>query len=188
MSTILRVQSTAVACVMLAGTGFYVSAQQAPVNRLVRVVVTIPGNGKLLTGLAQRNFEIVENGSARPITYFSADAPVSVAIVGVAPADIARFKRLDDELILTQSLPDALRELAASKNARKALILPAAADTQAVPEGIQVLKADESNLPRTMIEIHNEYLLGFSSSDPSSVVDVTLREVTDLPPLMVTKK
>jgi hypothetical protein len=91
-------------------------------------------------------------------------------------------------LILTPSLPDAVRELVASKNARKALILPLAGDTQGVPDGIQVFKADEGSLPRTMIEVHNEYLLGFSSSDQSSVVEVTLREVTGLPPLKLTKK
>ena len=183
----LRVLSAAAGCIILNGTWFYVSAQQASFNRLVHVVVTLPGN-RLITGLEQKNFEIVENGSPRAITYFNANSPVSVAIVGVAPPDVARLKLPEDELILTPSLPDAIRELVASKNARKALILTVAADTQEVPDGIQVLKADEGDLPRTMIEIHNEYLLGFSSSDPSSVVDVTLREVTDLPPLKLTKK
>ena len=154
---------------------------------MVHVVVTAPGN-RLLTGLAQRNFAIIENGSPRPITYFDTDSPVSIAIVGVAPPDIARLKLPLDELILTPSLPDAIRELAASKNVRKVLVLTATADAQGVPDGIQVLKTDEGDLPRTMIEIHNEYLLGFSSSDPSSAVDVTLREVTDLPPLRLTQK
>jgi hypothetical protein len=187
MSTTLRVLSVAVGCVILAGTEFYISAQQTSFNRLIHVVVTEPAN-RVITGLARENFEIVENGIPRPITYFDADSPVSIAIVGVTPPDIARLKLPEDELILTPSLPDAIRELVASKNARKAIILTAAADTQGVPDGIQVLKADEANLPKTVIEIHNEYLLGFSSSDPSSVVNVTLREVTDLPPLKVTKK
>ena len=173
----------------LTGTAVCLSAQQASVNRLVHVVVTIPGNGKLVTGLDQRNFEIVENGNPRPITSFDANSPVSIAIVGVAPADIARLKGPADELILTPSLPDAIRELAASKNARKALILTAAGDTQGVPEGVRVVRAaDQEILAKTMIEIHNEYLLGFSSSDPASVVGVSLREVSGLPPLSLTQK
>lgn len=176
-------------CMMLMATGLYVSAQQASVNRLVHVVVTIPGNGKLLTGLTQENFEIVENGNTRPVTSFNASSPVSIAIVGVAPAEIARLKRPEDEWIQTQSIPDALRELAASKNTRKALILTVAADAQEVPEGIRVVRAaDAETLTKAMIEIHNEYLLGFSSADPSSVVDVTLRQVSGLPPLKVTRK
>jgi hypothetical protein len=187
MFTTFRVLSVVAGGTILTGAGFFVSAQQASSNRLIHVVVTEPAN-RLITGLARENFEIAENGSPRPITYFDADSPVSIAIVGLAPSDIAGLKLPQDELILTPSLPDAIRELVASKNTRKALILTAAADTQGVPDSIQVLKADEGNLPRTMIEIHNEYLLGFSSSDPSSVVDVTLREVTALPPLKVTKK
>jgi hypothetical protein len=171
----------------LLGTGLYVSAQQAPVERFVHVVVTEPAH-RIVTGLARENFEIVENGRPRPITSFDADSPVSIAVVGVAPPNIAEFKLPQDELIQAQTLPEAIRGLAASKNARKALIMTAATDTQGVPVGIQVLKADTGELPRAMIEIHNEYLLGFSSSDPSSAVDVALREVNGLPPLTVTKK
>ena len=180
-------QTLSLGGMMLMATGLYVSAQQASVNRLVHVVVTIPGNGKLLTGLAQENFEIVENGNTRPVTSFNANSPVSIAIVGVAPAEIARLMGPEDELIQAQSIADAIRELAASKNSRKALIL--AADAPEVPEGIRVVRAaDAETLTKAMIEIHNEYLLGFSSSDPSSVVDVTLRQVRGLPPLKVTQK
>ena len=173
---------------LLAGTVLYVSAQQTPANRLVHVVVTISGNGKLVTGLARENFEVAENGSARAITSFDANSPVSIAIVGIAPPDIARLKGPEDELILTPSLRDAVQELAASKNARKALILTAAADTQGVPNGIRIVKVDEGDLTRTMIEIHNEYVLGFSASATSSVVGVTLRDVGNLPPLRLTQK
>jgi len=171
---------------MLIATGLYVSAQQASANRLVHVLVTIPGNGKLLTGLTRDNFEIVENGNARPVTSFNASSPVSIAIVGVAPAEIARLKGPEDELIQLRSVPDAIRELAASKNMRKVLILTVAAE---VPEGTRVLRAaDAETLTKAMIEIHNEYLLGFSSSDPSSVVEVILRQVSGLPPLKIAKK
>jgi len=171
---------------MLMATGLYLSAQQASANRLVHVLVTIPGNGKLLTGLTRDNFEIVENGNARPVTSFNASSPVSIAIVGVAPAEIARLKGPEDELIQLRSVPDAIRELAASKNMRKVLILTVAAE---VPEGTRVLRAaDAETLTKAMIEIHNEYLLGFSSSDPSSVVEVTLRQVSGLPPLKIAKK
>jgi len=174
---------------MLMATGLYVSAQQASANRLVHVLVTIPGNGKLLTGLTRDNFEIVENGNARPVTSFNASSPVSIAIVGVAPAEIARLKGPEDELIQLRSVPDAIRELAASKNTRKVLILTVAAEAPEVPEGTRVLRAaDAETLTKAMIEIHNEYLLGFSSSDPSSVVEVTLRQVSGLPPLKIAKK
>ena len=99
-------------------------------------------------------------------------------MINVSPGNRAR----------TPSVPDAIRDLVASNNARKALILTVDTATHEVPDGIQVLKTDENNLPKTMIEIHNDYLLEFLSSDPSSVVNVTLREVEHLPPLKLIKK
>ncbi len=102
----------ATSCMILTGTGSWLSAQQASVNRVIHVAVNDPYN-RLVTGLEQSDFKITENGVPRPISYFSdADSAVSIAIAVVAaPPDIVRLKRPEDELILTQSLSDALREL-----------------------------------------------------------------------------
>jgi len=84
----------------------------------------------------------------------------------------------------------SLRRIASGLKALLATLAFFAAGAHAeVPEGTRVLRAaDAETLTKAMIEIHNEYLLGFSSSDPSSVVEVTLRQVSGLPPLKIAKK
>jgi Ca-activated chloride channel family protein len=91
-------------------------------NRVVHVSVTDPLN-RFVTGLDRENFKIVENGIRRPITGFSnVDSPISLAIVSDVPlAGVSELNRAQDELIQTQSLSAALRQLAASKNLRKAI-------------------------------------------------------------------
>jgi hypothetical protein len=171
-------------CILLIATALSLSAQQ-PANRYVRVLVSDPGN-RIVTGLEPENFVVVENGTPRAITSFDTTSPISIAIVGAVPVDVVKFKKENDELILTPSIADAVRELGASKNARKALIVTSAADTRAVPVDLEVLST--SDVPRAMIELHSQYRLGFSSSDPSSTIDVALKDVSHLPPLKLAKK
>src|ERR1700730_4035110 len=103
--------------ILLLGTAHNLPAQQTPTNRLVQVVVTDPFN-RIVSGLEQQNFDIVENGVPRPITSLDASSPVSIAVVGAALPDIAKLKLPEDELIQAQSISEAVRGLASSKNPR----------------------------------------------------------------------
>jgi len=176
-------------CILLTGAWSSLSAQQASFDRLIYVTVSDPLN-RFVTGLEQEHFGLVENGVHRAITHFeNVDSPIAIAIVGmVVPPEIAAVQRPEDELIQSRSLPDALRELAAAKNSRKALMIKADSDTQGVPSEIQVLKADENNLFKTLIEVRNRYSLGFSSSAPASIVEVTVKAPRGLPPLKVNQR
>ena len=160
---------------------------QGPFTRLVHVTVTEP-SGRFVTGLRQEHFQVVENGVRRAITDFSSDPPpISLAIVsdGSLPA-VGRLNGPEDELIQTRSLSGALRQLAASKNSRKVLLVTAAVDNQAIPAGIEVLQTDPGNLLRTVIELNNQYLLQFESSTPSAAVEIVLQRPAGLPLLRPT--
>jgi hypothetical protein len=66
---------------------------------------------------------------------------MALAIVSESPlAPASNFNRAGDELIQARSVADALRQLSVAKNARKIMVVSTAFDTQAVPEGIQVVK------------------------------------------------
>jgi hypothetical protein len=157
-------------------------AQQALLNRAVYVSVTEPMN-RFVTGLERENFEIAENGVRRTITGFSGvDSPIAVAFVGDVPSlVINRINAPAFELIRAQSLPDALRQLAASKNLRKALVIAGAVDTRQFPTGIQVLQGDPSTLEKAVAELPNQYLIRFESAEGSSSVDVVVRQPRGLP-------
>jgi hypothetical protein len=89
----------------------------------------------------------------------------------------------EDELIQTPSLSNALRQLSASKNSRKALVVTTTTDTQAIPGGIQTLQINRANLLKAVVELRNQYRLEFESSSPSASVEVVLKPPRGLPPL-----
>jgi hypothetical protein len=159
---------------------------QAQTKRLVRVTVTDPLN-RFVTSLDQESFGVVENGVLRPITDFSScDSPISLAIVSETPVALDNFSRPErpgDELIQTRSVSDAIRQLLASKNARKSLVVTTGTDTQAVPAGIQVVQTSTDILPKWVVEIRNQYLVQFESADASARVEVVLTQPRGLPPL-----
>ncbi len=96
---------------MIAGAAMLPSLQ-LPVSRVVHVSVTDPLN-RFVTGLDQQNFEIIENGSRRPIADFLAtESPIAVELVSEAPlATLSSLFGTEDELIQTQSLADAVIRL-----------------------------------------------------------------------------
>jgi hypothetical protein len=101
----------------------------------------------------------------------------------VALGGFGRPDRPDDELIQTQSVSDAIRQLSTSKNARKTLVVTTGAETLAVPAGIQVVQSNHANLPKWVVELRNQYLLQFESSNASAAVEVVLKQPRGLPPL-----
>ena len=157
---------------------------QLPPNQsaLVPVGVTDPNN-RFVTGLDQENFVVLENGIRRPITsFYSVDSPISLAIISESPlTSIAKLSQPGDELIQTASFSDGLRQLIASKNPRKAIILATPVDTRSVPAGIQVVQADPAKLLEAAIEVRNQYLLRFQSSVPAARVEVILDRPHGLP-------
>jgi hypothetical protein len=104
------------------------AAQQASPKQsgFIPVTVTDPLK-RLVTGLEEENFVILENGVPRPVTYFSSvDSPMALAILSESPLSMRDMLKPEDELIQTSSLSDGLRQLVASKNRRKAMIVTTA--------------------------------------------------------------
>jgi hypothetical protein len=160
---------------------------QTQSNRLVHVTITDP-LGRFVTGIEQERFEIVENGIQRPITGFSdVDSPILLAIVSEKTVTMGDLNPRD-VLIQTPSLNDAIQQLSASKNLRKALVVTAAIDAQAIPSGIQIVQAKPDDLFRVVVELRNEYLLQFESSNSSSAIEVVLKQPRGLPSLQATLK
>lgn len=182
----LAVLGTCILTAVLALTPAYLFGQEASSKRILFVTVTDPVN-RFVTGLEQEHFEIVENGVKRPITYFvNVDSPISIAIASDAPSQaVHKLNGPEDELIQTQSLPNALRALAASRNPRKVLIQTIAADAQAIPGGIQVLRVNPTptDIAKAVVEVYNQYVVGFAASDPSSKVDVAVKQPIAMPRL-----
>jgi hypothetical protein len=182
------------AMIALTMGAWYLSAQAAS-KRHLDVTVTDP-RGRFVTGLEQQNFAVVENGAPRAITDFSGvDTPVAIALLSDGPLpDLSTLglpSYYGDEWIQATSVEDAVRQLAASKNQRKAILnLTAAAvvnitvrDKNLFPTGIQSLQTNRVNLVKAVMELHTQYHLEFESSTPSASVAVTLKPPAGLPPL-----
>lgn len=164
-------------------------AQKTPVNRTIYVVVTDAMN-RVVTGLPREDFDLTEDGTLRPVTAFSdANSPISLAVVAPSiPAEVAALKRSGDEIFQAQSVADALRALAGSKNSRQALIFTSGTIVGEIPTGVQLLKTGSQNLRKSVIEVMNSYSFRFSSSIPASAIEVNLRPPAGLPPLTVTTR
>lgn len=177
----------AAAVIVLTAGASCVSAQ-VPSKRHVDVTVTDP-QGRFVTGLEQRHFEVIENDVRRAIADFSdGGSPIALAVVSEAPLSAAGVLGPEDELIQTPSLSSALRQLAASKNSRKAILMAATTDVQTIPSGIQILQANPANLAKAVIELRSQYRLEFESSTPSAGVEVVLNQPRGLPPLKLNWK
>lgn len=160
---------------------------QTQSNRLVHVAITDP-SGRFVTGMEQQRFEIVENGIQRPITGFSdVDSPILLAIVGEKAVTIGDLNPRD-VLIQTPSLNDAIQQLSASKNLRKALVVTSAIDAQAIPSGIRTVQVRPDDLFHAVVELRNEYVLQFESSNSTSTVGIVLKQPRGLPPLQASIK
>jgi hypothetical protein len=169
--------------------GSQVLRAQGSFKRTVHVTVTDPLD-RFVTGLGPENFGILENGLNRPISGFSGvDAPITIAIVSQTPLPSAgRFNSPEDELIQTQSISAALRQLSASTNARKVLIVTTGEASQAISQDIQVLQMNSDNLVRAVIELHNQYVLQFDSAVRYANIEVQLRQPRGFPPLRTSWK
>lgn len=169
------------AAVLTVGT-LHLVAQPAPTNQsgFIPVIVTDPRD-RFVNGLQEENFIILENGFRRPVTYFSdADSPIALAIVSESPLPMRDAVKPEDEVIQTSSMSDALRQLITSKNPRKVMIVTTTDEIPRIP-GMQILQIDPADVFRVVIELRNQYLLRFQSSEPSARFEVMLKQPRGLP-------
>ncbi len=169
--------------VLLAISALQLAAQAPPIQSALIAVAAIGPYGRFVTGLDRENFIVLENGIPRPITNFlGLDSPISLAIITASPLpSLARLSGPDDDLIQTASLSGGLRQLIASKNPRKVIILATAVDTRGIPAGIQVVQADPAKLVQVAIEVRSQYLLRFQPFAPDARVEVILNQPRGLP-------
>jgi len=93
-----------------------------------------------------------------------------------------------DEIIEATSVSEALRQLAASKSLRKAIIQTISAAVPDVPAGVQVIQIDRDNVAKAVTELSNQYLLRYQASAPSAQIEIVLKQPRGLPPLKTTWK
>jgi hypothetical protein len=135
-----------------------------------------------VTGLEPNNFEIIENGARRPVTSFlSVDDPIAIAVVSESPLTDLSGSHGPNQLIQTRSLSDAVRQLVASGKPRKALIITTAASTEIFPSGILIVRTDVNMARKAVVEVCNQYFVGFMSLDQSASVEVVLKQPGALP-------
>lgn len=161
------------------------SAQTPTNNRFLFVNVTDP-NHRFVVGLEQQHFEVVQNGASRPITSFSAvDEPMTIAVVSDSPLAGLNLNA-GDKLIQTASATDAIRQLQASKNSRKALIVASTSGPEAnlsIPGGILVVNANKVGVEKTLVELRNQYRIGFAADSGADDIQVMLSQPNGLPVL-----
>jgi len=148
------------------------------------VTITDPLN-RFVTGLDKDNFVVLENGASRPITYFAdTHYPIAIAIISESPLQFdPQLIRPVDEIIQATSASEALRQLAASKSLRKAIIQTTSAAVTDVAAGVQVIQIDRDNVAKAVTELRNQYLLRYQASAPSAQIEIVLKQPRGLPPL-----
>jgi hypothetical protein len=152
--------------------------------RFAYITVTDPLN-RFVTGIEKEYFVIVENGVRRRIIGFSdANSAISIAIVSETLLDVSSSDRPNIELIQTRSVPDAVQQLVASKNPRKALVITTGEDTRGLPSNIEVVvQANPDIVSKLIVELRSQYVIQFESSDVNATVEVILQQPQGLPPL-----
>lgn len=135
-------------------------------------------NNKLVTGLEQNNFAVVENGVLRRLESFDHLGPVTTAVVGTR--DFEAPARM--QVLRAGTVPEALAQLA-GVTGRKAIVVPPGADTAGVPGDVHIVIDPD---PRHgLLVATNAYLLRYRSTDPAAPVQVVLADVDGLPPVSV---
>jgi hypothetical protein len=104
----------------------------------------------------------------------------ALAIISEPPLPMRDMLKPEDEVIQTSTVSDALRQLITSRNPRKVIIVTTNADIESVPS-IQVVHSGPAEVFKVVIELRNQYLLRFRSSDPSARVELTLKQPSGLP-------
>ncbi len=158
---------------------------QPTANRFIHLSVT-DSSHRFVTGLEQEHFQIMQNGVRRTITSFSGvDTPMTIAVVTDVPiAGLAVDAQ--DQLVQTPSVADAIRQLAASKHSRKALITvnpsALAEGSQSIPGGILAMSVGQPAAAKAVVEVRNQYWFGFVTDRPGDA-EVIVKEPIGLPVL-----
>ena len=164
---------------------FPLCAQTTTNERWLFVKVTDP-NHRFVVGLEQKHFEIVQSGVRRPITSFSAvDEPMTIAVVLDSPL-AGLSLNAGDQLIQTASAADAIRQLMASKDSRKVLIMASTSNHMkgfSIPGGILAVTARSAEVERSVIELRNQYRIGFATEIGAEDAQLILAQPDRLPVL-----
>lgn len=159
-----------------------VASAQVTSKQFLHITVTDPHN-RFVVGLQSENFQVLENGVRLVTTEISnPDTAISLAIVSAEPVPSAKLAAgIADELFQASSVSAALRQLAASKNSRKVILILDSSESQTIPGGIQALISTRENLSKTIIELRNQYQIQFESSNPSARLEVVIKPLTVMP-------
>jgi hypothetical protein len=183
----LTMQKQLMKCIVLAGmiAGAALTPLQAQTPRQIHVTVTDPLN-RFVTGLELEHFELVQQGIPRSITgLIPPGSPITIAVVGEALMQGVRgVESPGDLLIQTSSIADALKQLAASTNARKCLLITTpTTENLTIPGGIEAQVVDQAKLSRAIIELRNQYVLLVELSIPGQEFEIVLKQPPGLPTL-----
>lgn len=188
MGCLMRaVSGVALAAILVPWTSIAVRAGDGPSSRVLHVTVRDPSD-RFVVGLEREHFQILENGVERPVGSFrSVDSPISIALVGLTASardfDDPAPSHADDEVIAANSVVDATRQLAASKNLRKVIITAGDAGGEGVPAGIQLMRAENGSVRKAVTEARCTYVVEFAPATASSHIEVRPKPVKGLPAL-----
>ncbi len=156
-------------------------------NRTLRWTVVDPWN-RFVTGLMREHFVLRENGQVKSIAYFEApETPTAVAVVSRADVPDLDSLPLNEPLIQTRTISDAVARLGSSGSVRKALIIVRGLDALSagpVPGGITALVADAPEVRKTIVDVTNQYVAGYNSDSPGEP-ELVVKPVTGLPALRI---
>jgi hypothetical protein len=156
---------------------------QQTVTRVVFVAVTDSVN-RFVTGLEHSHFAISENGLQRPIVSIATpDEAVAIAIVTDHDIPIGAAAREGAELHQVRSVAEALRSLASSSAARKALVVATGEEAENVPDHIFVQRAAPADVQRAAVAARSRYVIAFSSANATASPVVVLNPPRGLPAL-----
>jgi hypothetical protein len=156
-------------------------------NRLLRWAVTDPAN-RFVTGLQQENFDVRENGVSKSLVYFEGpDSPSAIAVCSAS--DMTDLSSLPvPGVVQTRNMEDAIRHVSSQSATRKVIINAGCsmlAQGTVIAGGIFVVNAQAAMVPKTIIEVANQYVGGYMS-DLGMNAEVTIRkQPAGLPPLSI---
>jgi len=156
-------------------------------NRLLRWSVTDPAD-RFVTGLQQENFDVRENGFSKPLVYFEGpDSPSAIAVCSAS--DMTDLSSLPvPGVVQTRNIEDAIRHVSSQPATRKVIINAGCsmlAQGTIIAGGIFVVNASAAMVPKSIIEVANQYVGGYMSDLGTSAEVAISNQPAGLPLLSI---